>query len=181
VTTLKFDPDNFTLDPYSVGFLAMSQEWKVGESRRFDMFSGESRYLIEFTAVERTEITVNGALRQAIVLCPSVKKLTDTGKDSNDKKMRAARIYISADQSREILKISSDLLIGSVDTVMVGFSPTPNPALTAKNQNKISAIDMKDRPLHSVVAANFFSPAGFSMILRRNPRYQMIWGGPIAA
>jgi hypothetical protein len=121
---------------------------------------------------------VNGALRQAIVLCPSVKKLTDTGNDSNDKKMRAAYIYISADQPREILKISSDLLIGSVDTVMVGFSPTPRPSLKAQNQNKISAIDMKDRPIHSALAANFFSPASFPMILRR---YLIAWGEPIAA
>lgn len=167
--TLKFDSDNFTLEPYSAGFLALSQEWKVGETRRFDMFSGKSRYLIEFTAVEQTEITVNGALRQAIVLCPSVKKLTDTGDDAEDKKLREARIYISVDQPREILKISSDLLFGSVDTMMVGFSPTSKPAFKAANQKKIAAIDMKNRPLHEVVSVDFFSPAVFPMILRRDP------------
>lgn len=127
VKTLRFNPGNFTLDPYSAGFLALSQEWKVGDSRRFDMFSGKSRYLITFLATEQTELTVNGKVRPAIVLIPTVKKLTDTDDAAEDKKMRRARIYISADQHREILKISSDLLFGSVDAELTGFTPAIKP------------------------------------------------------
>jgi hypothetical protein len=89
------------------------------------MFSGKSRYLVEFTAVEEAQVTVNGRTRSSIVLRPSVRKLTEPGEDSEDKKLREARIYISADQPREILKISSDLLFGSVNTEMTGFSPAP--------------------------------------------------------
>jgi len=141
--TFTFDPDNFTLDPYSAGFLALSQEWKVGDTRRFDLFSGKSRYLIEFTAVEQTELTVNGKERSAIVLSPTVRKLTDTDHDSEDKKMRDVRIYISADQPREILKMSSDLLIGSIDTEMVDFAPAPK----TETSEKIGAIAAKNQAL----------------------------------
>lgn len=131
VKTIQFDPDNFTLDPYSAGFLALSQEWEVGQSRKFDLFSGKSRYLIEFSAVEQTVVAVNGEKRSAIVIIPEVKSLTKTGKDADENKMRQTRIYIATDPSREILKISSDLLFGSVDTEMVNFTParSTSPAL----------------------------------------------------
>jgi hypothetical protein len=117
--SLYFDPDNFTLDPYSAGFMALSMEWEVGDKRQFDTFNGINRYLIELTAVDRTEITANGKICQAIVISPKVKKLTDT----DTGKLRETRIYISAGDSREILKISSDLFIGSMDTDMVSFTP----------------------------------------------------------
>lgn len=165
VRTLEFDPDNFTLDPYSIGLLALSQEWKVGDKRSFDMFSGKSRYLIEFTADDKTEITVNGLLRQAIVLRPTVKKLTDTSSDADDKKLREARIYISADHSGEILKISSDLLIGSVDTVMVGFSPAPGP----ENDLKSLAGDITRRPHPPEVADEASDSPDFPMIVQEYP------------
>jgi hypothetical protein len=119
IETLHFHSDNFTLDPYSIAFLTLSMGWEVGDKRQFDLFNGKDRYLLELTAVARKEISVNGRKREAIVISPGVKKLTDT----DPKKLRDARIYISADDPREILKISSDLFIGSVDTDMVGFTP----------------------------------------------------------
>lgn len=119
--TLQFDSANFTLDPYSAGFLALSQDWKAGEKRQFDTFNGKNRYLIELTALEETEITVNGITRKAAVIRPTVKRLTDTNPDS--KKLREARIYISTDDSREILKISSEVFIGSVNTNLESFTP----------------------------------------------------------
>ncbi|MEW6076201.1 MAG: DUF3108 domain-containing protein [Thermodesulfobacteriota bacterium] len=123
VKTLKFDPDNFTLDPYSAGLLALSQEWKVGDKRRFDLFNGKHRYLIEFVAVRKTSVTVNGKARPAFVLIPSIKKLTKAEADESDDSLRQARIFISADQPRQILKVTSELLFGRVDTEMVGFTP----------------------------------------------------------
>ena len=124
VKTLDFESTNFTLEPYSAGFLALSQDWKVGDVRQFDLFSGKSRYLIEFTAVEQTELKVNDKMRPAIVLTPMIKNLTDSADDDKQKKkLRQAQIYISMDHPREILKITSDLLFGSVDTEMVAFAP----------------------------------------------------------
>jgi hypothetical protein len=125
--TVKFDPANFTLDPYSAGFLALSQDWKAGDMRQFDTFNGKHRYLIELTALEETEIIINGITRKAAVIRPTVKKLTST--DPDPKKLREARIYIATDDSRELLKISSEVFIGSVNTILVSF--TPNGTLKA--------------------------------------------------
>lgn len=119
---IQFDPANFTLDPYSAGFLALSQDWKPGDVRRFDTYNGKHRYLIELTALEQTDIAVNGVMRQAMAIRPSVKKLTST--DPDPKKLREARIYISTGDAREILKITSEVFIGSVNTNLVSFTPT---------------------------------------------------------
>ncbi len=140
VKTLKFNPDNFTLDPFSAGFLALSQEWKVGESRQFDLFSGKSRYLIEFSAVEQVSLTVNGELRSAIVIVPKVKSLTQTGDDADEKKMRETRIFIAADPSREILKVSSDLLFGSVNTEIVAFTPAGTSPASDTDKGEVATV-----------------------------------------
>jgi hypothetical protein len=123
VESIAFEPDNFTLDPYSAAFMALAMDWKVGDTRQFDTFTGTNRYLIELTATDRTSIRVGKKSREAIVIVPEVQKLTDT----DSKKLTRAEIYISADSDRQILRISSDLLIGSVNTDMVDFEPAASP------------------------------------------------------
>jgi hypothetical protein len=120
VESIAFERENFTLDPYSAAFMALAMDWEVGDTRQFDTFTGTNRYLIELTATERTTISVDNRSREAIVIVPSVRKLTDI----DSKKLKKAEIYISADSNREVLKISSDLMIGAVNTDMVNFKPT---------------------------------------------------------
>jgi hypothetical protein len=124
VESIAFEPDNFTLDPYSAVFMALAMDWEVGDTRQFDTFTGTNRYLIELTAIDRSIIRVGNKSREAIVIVPEVQKLTDT----DSKKLTRAEIYISADSDRQILRISSDLLIGSVNTEMVDFEPAASSA-----------------------------------------------------
>jgi hypothetical protein len=121
---LRFKSNNFTLDPFSAVFLALSLEWDVGDTRQFDTFTGKSRYLVELTAIEKTTIRVTGAEREAIVISPRVKNLTKVDPSEDDGKIREARIYISTDTAREILKITGDAFIGTVNTDMVSFTPS---------------------------------------------------------
>ncbi len=124
--SVKFDPGNFTLDPFSTALLALSMDWKVGDKRQFDTYHGRNRYLIELTAVDFTDIIINGSPRKAIVISPTITKLTE----AETKKLRKALIYIAADKSREILKISSELFFGAVEVEMGAFTPAkPNPAV----------------------------------------------------
>jgi len=120
VRSYTFNPENLTLDPFSAAFLALSLNWEVGQTRRFDTFNGKSRYLIELTAVDKTHITVNGTRREAFVISPEVTDLTDS-EPSN--KLHGAKIYFAADSSREILRIVSDLFIGSIKAEMVSHTP----------------------------------------------------------
>ena len=123
---LRFEPNNFTLDPFSAVFLALSLKWEVGDTRQFDTFTGKGRYLVELTAIEQTSIQVQGSWRDAIVISPRVRNLTDTDSFDDDDRLHEARIYVSTEPSREILRISSDIFVGTINTRMVSFTPSEN-------------------------------------------------------
>lgn len=116
-----FNPENTMLEPFSAAFIARSLDWEPGITRYFDTFNGNSRYLISFTALNKINMDVNGQTREVWVIEPKVKKLNtdDYGKG----KLRTAKIYITADEKREILKISSEVFIGSVNTKLESFTP----------------------------------------------------------
>lgn len=115
----NFNPNNMTLDPFSVAFLARTFDWKSGEEREFDIFNGRTRYLIKFKSIGNKVIEQNGKKINCYVIQPSVTKLNpiETGK----KKLNSASIYISADQNRDILRIESDVFVGTVNTELVNF------------------------------------------------------------
>lgn len=117
---LEFNPENFTLDPFSSGFLARSQEWDIGTVREFDTFDGKNRYLITLRCTGSDTVDVEGVEREAWVIEPEVKNLTNP---KNNKKLRSAKIYLSKDKSREILKLVSKVFIGSVTTSLESFVP----------------------------------------------------------
>lgn len=118
----RLNTGNFTLDPFSAAFLARSLPWETGMSREFDTFNGKTRYLITLTASEKVKMVVNGRTRDVWVVSPTVKNLNNPASNS---KLREAKIYVTADQEREILQIVSKVFIGAVTTKLVSFSPEP--------------------------------------------------------
>ena len=133
---LKFQPNNLTLDPIGAGFLARSLDWKVGESKTFDVFNGKSRYLITLTAVNRETIEHQGKLHDCFVISPRVRNLTTT---KAVEKLREAFIYVTADKRRDVLKIVSSVFIGSVVTELESFVPAEvesGPLLIARSEGE---------------------------------------------
>ncbi len=123
--TLKFDPNNFMLDPFGAAFLARTLNWEKGQTREFDTFNGKSRYLISLTADDKKQIKVNGEMRDVWVIVPTVKNLSYPDQNS---KLRRAEIYVTDDKHRDILKIVSSVFIGSVTTKLESFEPSALPA-----------------------------------------------------
>ncbi len=135
---ISFNPKNFTLDPISAAFLARGIDWKVGDSKKFDTFNGKSRYLITLKAHGIKKLKIAGREREAWEIEPRVENLTAP---KADKKLREAKIYLSTDKTREILKIVSSVFIGSVSTTMVKFKPEllPLPPFSDTTLNFVSA------------------------------------------
>ncbi len=117
---LQFTPHNRILDPVAAGFLARSLRWNVGETKEFDVFNGKSRYYLSLKAIERTTIEHLGKSHHVIVISPYVRNLTTTRPIA---KLREARIYVTDDSARDVLKITSSVFIGSVNTQLVSFTP----------------------------------------------------------
>lgn len=116
----RFSTDNFTLDPFSAGFIARGIDWEVGKTNVFDAYNGKSRYLISLTATGKKILKVNGIERSVWVIEPRVQKIGDTGKS----KLRQAKIYLTDDSFREILEIESEVFVGSVRTELEKFQPS---------------------------------------------------------
>lgn len=115
-----FKSENATFDPITAAFLARSLPINPAEDLSFDIFNGQHRYLISFHVVGREKINVAGKDYDAFKVEPRVKKLTDT---QGEKRLRKAYLWVSADGSREVLKLESEVFFGSVSAKLVRFVP----------------------------------------------------------
>lgn len=127
---------NFTLDPVSSAFMARSLDWAVGVQRDFDAFNGKSRYLITLECVDETNLKVDGVNRRVWVISPRVRNLSES---NSSEKLKEAKIYITTDNSREVVRLVSEVFIGSVTTKFDRFVPytgAPSQQLLALRANK---------------------------------------------
>lgn len=136
VKTINFDPENHMLDPFAAAFLARSVNWEQGMRRDFDTFNGKSRYLISLLAEEKVKLEVDGVERDVWVISPKVYNLISP---EQSKKLKEAKIYLTADKNRDILKIVSSVFIGSVYTELEKIEPSPpvRTRLAKKSEAKI--------------------------------------------
>lgn len=119
--TISFQSKNQTLDPISAAFLARSLPIKVGSKKSFDVFNGKHRYLITFFVESKEKLKLNNKGEvECFSVRPEVVKLTDT---EGEKRLRSARIWITADDKREVVKLESSVLIGSVKAELERFVP----------------------------------------------------------
>lgn len=107
--------ENGTLDPITAVVLAKSVGLKIGGMTSFDVWNGKHRYLISFRVLSKEKITVNGVEKTAFKLRPAIKKLTDS---EGEKKFKYAYIWISDDERRDILQMTSEVWIGEVKAVL---------------------------------------------------------------
>lgn len=135
---LDFNPNNFTVDPVCGSLLARSLSIKVGAEASFDVFNGKHRFLISFKVLGQEKLKVQGVMRNAFKVLPSVKKLTDT---EGEPRLRRVLIWISTDRSREILRLESEVFIGSIVAQLQSFQPlvqapqpSTKPPAEAKNK-----------------------------------------------
>lgn len=109
-----------TFDPVSAAFLARSVPISVGKSVSIDVFNGKDRYLIAFNVIKKEMVKVKGKKRLAFKVVPVVTKLTTSKKD---KRLKSATLWLSADKKRDILKMKSEVVVGSVSAELVSFYP----------------------------------------------------------
>ncbi len=130
---MQFDPHNFMMDPFSTAFIARGIKWQKGDVKYFDVFNGKSRYLISLEALERTTIPVNGIMKNVWVISPKADNLTSR-KQNN--KLKSAKIYVTDDEEREVLKIASSVFIGEVSATLISYDAPTLPGETTVASNR---------------------------------------------
>jgi hypothetical protein len=116
---VSFKSDNTTFDPISAAFLARSVLADAGQDVSVDVFNGKDRYLVTLRPMGREKINVHGKEYDAFKIVPTVQKLTDT---EGEKRVRKVYLWLSSD-SREVLKVESNVRLGAVGAKLVRFVP----------------------------------------------------------
>jgi hypothetical protein len=107
----QFDSQN-TFDPVTAVYLARSVDFKVGDKLYFKIFGGRYHYLLELFVEKKEPVALpSGKTVEAYKIVPSVQNLKKTGYAS---RLREAAIWISSDERRLPIKLSSKILFGSV-------------------------------------------------------------------
>jgi hypothetical protein len=112
----EFDSEN-TLDPITAVYLARSVDFKVGDRLFFKIFGGRYRYLLELSVEQKEPVGLeSGKVIEAYRIVPRVQNLTKRG---YAERFKEAAIWISADDKRLPIKMSSKILFGTVHLEIV--------------------------------------------------------------
>lgn len=111
------------LDPITAVFHALSQPLGVGETYRYEIFTGESRYRVELVVRGDAPVTVAAGTYPAWEVEPRVWKV-GTGLD---RRLEGATIWVSQAPVRTVLRIRSQVFIGAVNCDLQQL-PTGPPA-----------------------------------------------------
>ncbi|THB79664.1 MAG: DUF3108 domain-containing protein [Desulfobulbaceae bacterium] len=117
----EFESESFLLDPFSTVFLIRSLDWQVGDREIFDIFTGKEQFEFELYCSQEKVLQINGKSRKSWEIIPSSRTLTEPVKTV----MANWAIYLSQDESREILQIVGHPKIGKIVAKMRKFESAP--------------------------------------------------------
>lgn len=116
-------PDRFTVDPFSATYLARGYDWKVGSVESIDVYTGKKRYELRLKCVDRVLVDMGGIRKPAWVIVPSARNLDDAKPLDPKKKPADVKIYLSADDSKDVLKIEAIHTMGTFHVYLDRFEP----------------------------------------------------------
>lgn len=120
----EIETTDFTMDPLSVVHLIREIDWKPGMEHHVQIFSGRSRYESHFTCTGEKVVGIDGQERKAWEIVQQSVKLDDEGRETEEEKReRDLKIYLSADNARDVLKIDSQRIMGHFIVLLEGFEP----------------------------------------------------------
>jgi len=106
----EFDAQNI-LDPITAVYLARSVDFKVGDRLYFNLFGGRYRYLLELHVEKKEPIELESGRVEAFKIIPRIQNITKRGYAD---RLNEAAIWISADERRLPVRLSSKILFGTV-------------------------------------------------------------------
>lgn len=116
--TYELSSDSGIVDVFSATFLARSFDWEVGKEHQFMVFTGEKQYHVTMDCIGKSTYELNGHIIPVWVIQPGIRKTT---KEEPYRMHEKTRIYIAADESKDIVKIKSQPGIGTVKLRLVKF------------------------------------------------------------
>jgi hypothetical protein len=106
----EFNSQNI-LDPITAVYLARSVDFKVGDKLYFKIFGGRYQYLLELVVERKEPVELESGRIEAFKIIPRIQNITKNGYAG---RLNDATIWISADERRLPVKLSSKIAFGSV-------------------------------------------------------------------
>ena len=112
----EFESQN-TLDPITAVYLARSIDFKVGDRLYFKVFGGRYQYLLELFVEKKEPVALeSGKTVDAFRVIPRIQNITKNGYAG---RLNDATIWLSADERRLPIKLSSKIVFGTVHLELV--------------------------------------------------------------
>ena len=111
VKKYEFDQPPNTIDPITAVYLARSQDFKVGDHLYFNIFGGKYRYLLDLEVERREKIRIASGSVDAFKVVPRIKNVMKQG---YAERLNEASVWISADERRIPVMLSSRIFVGSI-------------------------------------------------------------------
>lgn len=111
VKKYEFDQPPNTIDPITAVYLARSQDFKVGDHLYFNIFGGKYRYLLDLEVERREKVQITSGSIDAYKIVPRIKNLM---KDGYAERVNEGSVWISADERRSPVMLSSRIFVGSI-------------------------------------------------------------------
>jgi hypothetical protein len=121
----EFESQNI-MDPITAVYLARSVDFKVGDRLYFKIFGGRYQYLLELTVEKIEPVELTWGKVEAYRIVPRIQNLTKRG---YAERFNEATIWISADERRLPVKLSSKIVFGSVYLEVVQKGATESTAV----------------------------------------------------
>ena len=123
--TRNIQPDRFMLDPFSATYLARGFDWKAGMEKIFDVFPGKAQYEIRLKCERLVMLDMGGYKRPAWVITPTAVNLDPEKRAEASRKPQAAlKLYLSADEQKDVLKIEASHMLGNLTVLLDRFEPS---------------------------------------------------------
>ena len=107
----QFESSN-TLYRITAVYLARSTDFKVGDKLYFKVFGGRYQYLLELWVEKKEPVALaSGKSVEAYKIIPRIQNITKNGYAS---RLNEAVVWISADERRLPIKLSSKITFGTV-------------------------------------------------------------------
>ena len=120
----KIQTDRFTIDPFTATYLVRGLDWKVGVEKVFDVYPGKYQYELRLRCESLVTIDFNGEKRKAWVIIPKVTHLDPQKRaEALKKKPASSKIYVSADELKDVLKFETSHTLGYFRVLMIRFDP----------------------------------------------------------
>jgi hypothetical protein len=114
--------DGRVMDPFSATLVARSMPWALGDLRTIDVFDGRRMNQVTMECVGREEVETLGERRSAWVVKLKIVQGDPENIDEDDELITdQVTVYLSADASREVLRIEADTKFGDIEVLLEEF------------------------------------------------------------